>query len=349
LTQPTKEHKCIAAYKKTAVKMTQPWTVCINQTNNTFITKELERKTIGFFCSPEYIEMDNVVLFFYGTLYNGSSLLQDDKIPEGNCVKHPLEIIIVLYRLYGMEHTLIMMDGVFSLVLLDNTLMYEKMYVARDPLGICPLYFIEGRHYFMFSVEHPSTNGDLEDVVCHSNSFVEEPPVEEIESGSFSSFALEKGINSKWKPLITNQSYYRLPFFHHKRPPFIVGDEESFRQEYFFFLELAVQKRCLLNDDQNVGVLFQDDNIGSQQIYDVLCHLFAKSGKSIYEVQRFSVADLEDLDKSTSVFFSTGFMDAGNEFTTVRFYLEMLEFPLYSFDAQYPFLDTDFLNHRLQD
>jgi hypothetical protein len=128
-----------------------------------------------------------------------------------------------------------------------------------------------------------------------------------------------------------------------------VGDEESFRQEYFFFLELAVQKRWNTTDDQKVGVLFQDDNIGSQQIYDVLCHLFAKSGKSIHEVQRFSVADVEDLDKSTSVFFSTGFMDAGNEFTTVRFYLEMLEFPLYSFDAQYPFLDTDFLNHRLQD
>jgi len=334
--------------------MTQPWTVCINRKNDCFITKELERKTIGFYCSPEYIEKDNVVLFFYGTLYNTTSLLQDEKIPEGTVVREPLEIIILLYRSYGMEQTLIMMDGVFSLILLDNTLMYEKMYVARDPLGVCPLYFIEGRHYLLFIVEHPFsfTNEDLEDVVYETtdnpNPFFR-GEVEEMESGSFSSFALENGINSKWKPLKTNQSYYRLPFFHHRRPPLIVDEEESFSQEYFFFLELAVQKRCLLNDDQKVGVLFRDDNIGSQQIYDVLCHLFAKSGKSIHEVQRFSVADVEDLDKSTSVFFSTGFMDAGNEFTTVRFYLEMLEFPLYSFDAQYPFLDTDFLNHRLQD
>jgi asparagine synthase (glutamine-hydrolysing) len=52
------------------------------------------------------------------------------------------EIIIHLYKKYGIEHTLQMLDGVFSFVLLDNSIDSDsfKLFVARDPYGVRPLF-----------------------------------------------------------------------------------------------------------------------------------------------------------------------------------------------------------------
>jgi asparagine synthase (glutamine-hydrolysing) len=55
------------------------------------------------------------------------------------------EVIIHLYKRYGIEHTLQMLDGVFAFVLTDNRIISElpaKTYVARDPYGVRPLYFL---------------------------------------------------------------------------------------------------------------------------------------------------------------------------------------------------------------
>ena len=51
------------------------------------------------------------------------------------------EVIIHLYIKYGIEHTLNILDGVFAFVLLDMRTI-PKMYVARDPYGVRPLYHL---------------------------------------------------------------------------------------------------------------------------------------------------------------------------------------------------------------
>lgn len=48
------------------------------------------------------------------------------------------EVIIHLYNKYGIEHTLRLLDGVFAFVLLTPT----NIYIARDPYGVRPLYYI---------------------------------------------------------------------------------------------------------------------------------------------------------------------------------------------------------------
>jgi len=58
------------------------------------------------------------------------------------------EVIIHLYKKYGIEQTLTMLDGEFAFVLVDE----NKVYVARDPFGVRPLYYSYGKTY-MFSSE----------------------------------------------------------------------------------------------------------------------------------------------------------------------------------------------------
>lgn len=55
------------------------------------------------------------------------------------------EVIIHLYLKYGMEHTLQMLDGVFAFVLVDYRLSQQnaRIYVARDPYGVRPLYIMK--------------------------------------------------------------------------------------------------------------------------------------------------------------------------------------------------------------
>ena len=48
------------------------------------------------------------------------------------------EVIIHLYLKYGIDKTIQMLDGVFSFCLFDQ--LKRKLYVARDPFGVRPLY-----------------------------------------------------------------------------------------------------------------------------------------------------------------------------------------------------------------
>ena len=82
----------------------------------------------------------DIVLICNGEIYNYKELYRYMNVqPKTNS---DCEIIIHLYKKYGMEHTLQMLDGVFSFVLLDNTIYSEsyKLYIARDPYGVRPLF-----------------------------------------------------------------------------------------------------------------------------------------------------------------------------------------------------------------
>ena len=97
--------------------------------------------------SHQPIIIDNVAVICNGEIYNYKALYylcneDNDAQPTTNS---DCEIIIHLYLKYGIEQTLQMLDGVYSFVLIDYRLSNEntKLYVARDPYGVRPLYFIK--------------------------------------------------------------------------------------------------------------------------------------------------------------------------------------------------------------
>ena len=86
--------------------------------------------------SGQPIVKDNCTLICNGEIYNWEYL---SKISDTVCSSgSDCEIIINLYRKYGIEKTLQLIDGVFAFVLIDQS--DNNVFIARDALGIRPLF-----------------------------------------------------------------------------------------------------------------------------------------------------------------------------------------------------------------
>ena len=86
--------------------------------------------------SNQPISINNVFLICNGEIYNYKNLynlMEIEPETDSDC-----EVIAHLYLKYGIEQTLQMLDGVFAFVLYDSV--NEKIFVARDPYGVRPLY-----------------------------------------------------------------------------------------------------------------------------------------------------------------------------------------------------------------
>jgi len=101
--------------------------------------------------SNQPIVIDNVLLVCNGEIYNYKELYERMNVvpnTDSDC-----EVILHLYLKYGIEQTLQMLDGVFAFVLYDRRIFCDaarkditdesKMFVARDPYGVRPLYFLK--------------------------------------------------------------------------------------------------------------------------------------------------------------------------------------------------------------
>jgi len=122
------------------------------------ITKEINNIFFGFHRlainglndkSNQPFEINNCILICNGEIYNFKELAKNNLInltTQSDC-----EIIIHLYKLYGIEYTLQLLDGVFAFLLYDKT--YDEFYVARDPYGVRPLYFYNEDNIYGFASE----------------------------------------------------------------------------------------------------------------------------------------------------------------------------------------------------
>jgi asparagine synthase (glutamine-hydrolysing) len=86
--------------------------------------------------SEQPLKIKDCVLICNGEIYNWKELHKLSNtlsITGSDC-----EIIIHLYKQYGIEQTLQLLDGVFAFVLWDK--ITNKFFVARDTFGVRPLY-----------------------------------------------------------------------------------------------------------------------------------------------------------------------------------------------------------------
>ena len=90
--------------------------------------------------SNQPISIDNnIVLICNGEIYNYVDLFKTMDIkPKTNS---DCEVILHLYKRYGIEQTLQMLDGVFGFVIYDfRDVNNRKLCVARDPYGVRPMF-----------------------------------------------------------------------------------------------------------------------------------------------------------------------------------------------------------------
>ena len=98
--------------------------------------------------SHQPICIDGIYLICNGEIYNYKNLYKLLNVtPETNS---DCESIIHMYKQYGIEYTLQNLDGVFAFTLYDANI--DKVYVARDPFGVRPLYYGKtNEELFVFS------------------------------------------------------------------------------------------------------------------------------------------------------------------------------------------------------
>ena len=81
-------------------------------------------------------EDDNLILLCNGALYNWSTLAHTYNIitkSTSDC-----EIILHMYKLYGIDKTIRELSGDFAFILLDRH--KNKIYIGRDCIGVRSLY-----------------------------------------------------------------------------------------------------------------------------------------------------------------------------------------------------------------
>jgi len=207
--------------------------------------------------SNQPLVINDVVLICNGEIYNYKDLykfMNVEPTTGSDC-----EVIIHLYIKYGIEQTLTMLDGVYAFILYDNRLtedLNNKMYIARDPLGVRPLYYLKNK----FS-EHRLFNtygflyGFASELKCLERFLNEDThhySIEQFIPGTYSIFNLSNKISSNWEPVKENIPHFILNFSYNPgSASWIVNNAtketmySAFSYSTAYLLKNAVNKRCL--------------------------------------------------------------------------------------------------------
>ena len=199
--------------------------------------------------SNQPLVIDDIVLICNGEIYNYIQLFKNMEVDPktgSDC-----EVIIHLYLKYGIEQTLTMLDGEYSLILYDNRLtndLNNKVFVARDPYGVRPLYHVKPKKHTPSTLQCFAS--ELKCIEKFYNQNQNNLDILQFKPGTYSIFNLSSKINSVWEPLQENIPYI-IPSFSHSwlitnntQPVFI----SNMYDKISCYLNAAVNKRCLATE-----------------------------------------------------------------------------------------------------
>ena len=126
-----------------------PENSCINQYNNAIIGfHRLAINGLDEISNQPFIE-DDLVVTCNGEIYNYHTLAKTNNISlttNSDC-----EIILHLYKKFGIEYTLNIIDGVFAFSIYN--IKTDELILARDPYGVRPLFFAFDNNKLFYASE----------------------------------------------------------------------------------------------------------------------------------------------------------------------------------------------------
>lgn len=243
--------------------------------------------------SNQPIVFKDIVLICNGEIYNYKQLYNSmnvQPVTDSDC-----EVIIHLYLNYGIEQTLNMLDGVYSFVLYDNRIndeLVNNIYIARDPLGVRPLYKLYNinDNYDLFKLYGFAS--ELKCLEYFYNQNVFHYRLEQFQPGTYSIFQYGSKVKSTWEPIVTNKPYF-IPSFSYTRHTY---DIPQLKEELFLNisrnLNAAVIKRC--NTTERPVACLLSGGLDSSLIAALVANYFRKKGKQI-ETYSIGLENSEDI------------------------------------------------------
>jgi asparagine synthase (glutamine-hydrolysing) len=196
--------------------------------------------------SHQPIQNDNISLICNGEIYNYHELYRQLHITPNT--QSDCEVIIHLYKRFGMERTLQLLDGVFAFVLLDYDIHSEtsKIFVARDPFGVRPLYFL---HPLSENSAEQQIYGFASELKClnefHRN--IQDYEIQHVLPGTYSTFEKQFTVSASWK-LTKESQRYHIPSVITTQYGMVDYDYESELNHWIPILQSqlvrSVEKRC---------------------------------------------------------------------------------------------------------
>jgi asparagine synthase (glutamine-hydrolysing) len=240
--------------------------------------------------SNQPLVFDDIVLICNGEIYNYKKLykqLVTKPVSDSDC-----EVIIHLYINYGIEQTLIMLDGVYSFLLYD--IKQNKLFVARDPLGVRPLY----------KLYNNGLNGlygfasELKCLQYFYNLNTNDYRIEQFEPGTYSVFEIKTdkdktNEDSKWEPIITNKLYF-IPTFPYTTYAYNPDEiKQTFLLNISNYLNGAIMKRC--NTTERPVACLLSGGLDSSLIAALVSNHFKKFNSIQIETYSIGLKDSEDI------------------------------------------------------
>jgi asparagine synthase (glutamine-hydrolysing) len=157
--------------------------------------------------SNQPLILNGIELICNGEIYNYRNLYKSMNIvPEtgSDC-----EVIIHLYLKYGMEQTLVMLDGEFAFILYDTN--QTKLFAARDPYGVRPLYKVSSNvNTGSSDTSMKGFASELKMLEPFYNLNSQKFCVNQFQPGTYSMLTYD--TDQKWVSTISNQPYF-IPTF----------------------------------------------------------------------------------------------------------------------------------------
>jgi len=256
--------------------------------------------------SNQPIVFNDVAVICNGEIYNYKKLYEDMKVEPktgSDC-----EVIIHCYLKYGMEHTLNILDGVFSFVLVDYRLCNadSKIYVARDPYGVRPLYMLRPLNYdynkpdfydrskrdiFSFGSDLKMLSGICTELNTRTENDRDrsEYTIDHFLPGTYSLLELEFKAHSRWRIIKNQRSYHKLGFM----CPLDAFDIDNIYMNIQNRLVSAVEKRCCTTERPIACLL--SGGLDSSLIAALVNEYHKKNNLPTIETYSIGLADSEDL------------------------------------------------------
>jgi asparagine synthase (glutamine-hydrolysing) len=265
--------------------------------------------------SNQPIIINDIALICNGEIYNYKKLYATMGVTpttDSDC-----EVIIHLYKKYGMEQTLQMLDGVFAFVLIDYRLnnMDSRIYVARDPYGVRPLYILtpneltneyQEHDIFAFASELKvltefkktlnvlveEKNKKIKKLLMQDNLAFKNKRynIQQFYPGRYQTYELKFKACSSWK-LETDKAYHKLGFHTNLFTENVLMADVL--KKIRFYLTSAVEKRCLTTDRPIACLL--SGGLDSSLITALVNEFHKKNGLPQLETYSIGLPESEDL------------------------------------------------------